>query len=541
MDRDNTSKPKLASFTLSETPARNESHSQKPAHLPTGDAESPQRKPRVGILIVAYNALTTLVSVLKRIPHDVWEEIEEVAVFDDASHDETYELAVGFKQLHGIEKLTIIRNEVNQGYGGNQKRGYKYFLDKGFDAVVLLHGDGQYAPEMLADLYRPIVEGRAEAVFGSRMMKDFGGPLKGGMPLYKYVGNRILTTYSNVALGMKLTEFHSGYRAYSLKALRKVDFTHMTNEFHFDTEIIVKLHHQGFRITEVPIPTYYGKEICHVNGMKYAKDVVRSVMRYKRTVRSVGRHPEYQEFFVHYPLKDSRNSSHDYFERWCGSHNSVLDAGCGEGYFAARIARNDNRVTGIDVLEEPLCKTALSTYHRGNLERGLSDAADHLEPGSFDRVLLQDVLEHIRNPRPLLDDCAQQLSPSGQLLVSVPNVANITVRLNLLLGRFDYTERGILDQDHVHLFTRKSICRLLDNCGYEVLECHATVMPIELAVGLPARHWLMRFTNRVLSAATRVMPNLFGYQVILVARPRQGGAVVRDAGVTKTEQQRAAA
>ena len=170
---------------------------------------------------------------------------------------------------------------------------------------MLLHGDGQYAPEVLARMYHPLVHGEADAVFGSRMMKDYGGPLKGGMPLYKYVGNRILTTFENRALGMHLTEFHSGYRAYSMHALKQIDFSQMTDDFHFDTEIIIKLQHQGFRIHEVPIPTYYGDEICYVNGLKYAADVARAVRRYHQTRRSVRRcHPEFQEYFVHYPDQD---------------------------------------------------------------------------------------------------------------------------------------------------------------------------------------------------------------------------------------------
>jgi GT2 family glycosyltransferase len=102
---------------------------------------------RIAILVVAYNALTTLSKVLKRIPRDVWANIEEVAVFDDASKDETYELAVGYKTLFGDGKLNIMRNEKNLGYGGNQKRGYRYLIDKGYDVVAMLHGDGQYAPE----------------------------------------------------------------------------------------------------------------------------------------------------------------------------------------------------------------------------------------------------------------------------------------------------------------------------------------------------------------------------------------------------------
>ena len=110
-------------------------------------ASADNRGKRVGVLIVAFNAVTTLATVLQRIPRDVWDNVQEVVVFDDASADDTYALAVGYKALAGLDKLTVLRNPKNLGYGGNQKLGYRYFLDKQFDAVVLLHGDGQYAPE----------------------------------------------------------------------------------------------------------------------------------------------------------------------------------------------------------------------------------------------------------------------------------------------------------------------------------------------------------------------------------------------------------
>src|SRR5437773_1923173 len=193
---------------------------------PATQADRLTSKKRIGILIVAYNAVTTLVNVLERIPAHVWEDVTEVAVFDDASPDATHILATGYKILSGHSKLTLAKQAKNLGYGGNQKAGYTYFIEQGFDIVVLLHGDGQYAPEMLDKMYLPIARGEAEAVFGSRMMADYGSPLKGGMPFYKYIGNRILTAYENAALGMTLTEFHSGYRAYSVHALRQIDFSH---------------------------------------------------------------------------------------------------------------------------------------------------------------------------------------------------------------------------------------------------------------------------------------------------------------------------
>src|SRR5712692_9299548 len=329
---------------------------------------------RIGILIVAYNAVTTLGRVLRRIPPPVWKNVEEVVVFDDASQDSTYELAVGYQVLSEMKKLHVIQHRRNLGHGGNQKSGYSYFVEKGFDVVVLLHGDGQYAPEVLAHLYHPLVSGEAVAVFGSRMMPDYGGPVKGGMPLYKYAGNRILTAFENRALGMNLTEFHSGYRAYSLHALRQIDLSQMTDDFHFDTEIIIKLQQQGYRIREVAIPTYYGKEICYVNGLKYARDVAASVYRYRRTVQAVKCFPEFSEYFVHYPPKESKYSSHYYFQKLPGGHNDVLDLGCGEGFMATRLAEEGNRIVGVDLLPRPKTESVFEKYIPADLGRGLRDA-----------------------------------------------------------------------------------------------------------------------------------------------------------------------
>ncbi|MBY0457933.1 MAG: methyltransferase domain-containing protein, partial [Gemmataceae bacterium] len=455
-----------------------------------------------------------------RIPPEVWENIEEVAVFDDASKDETFELAVGYKTLFGVEKLTVLRNEKNLGYGGNQMRGYRYFLDRGFDVVVMLHGDGQYAPEVLADLYAPIVAGEADAVFGSRMMPDYGGPRAGGMPLYKFAGNKVLTGYANYFLGMSLTEFHSGYRAYSLHALRRIDFSKMTHDFHFDTQIIIKFHHQGLRIREVAIPTYYGNEICYVNGFKYAKDVFLAVRRYRGTLAGRFTAPEYAEFAPHYPLKESKNSSHAVFQALAGQGQDILDVGCGEGHFAARIAANGNRVVGIDLLPEAPRAGVMAQYVSADLDQGLGDADRALGERTFDLVMLQDVIEHLRNPERMLLDCRDRLRPHGRVAVSVPNVANITVRLALLFGKFEYTPRGILDRTHVRFFTRKTARQTLEACGYEVLEQRDTVMPLELVLGLDPKNPLMIAINRVLGVFTWIAPGLLGYQTVLVARPK---------------------
>lgn len=226
-------------------------------------------KPKIGIFIIAYNAINHLIKTINRIPKETYDLVEEIFVIDDCSKDNTYHAALGYKHEAGIEKLTVHRNEVNQGYGGNQKVGYRYAIDRGLDVVAMLHGDGQYAPEALPLLLEPFMRNEADMVFGSRMSIK-GGALKGGMPMYKYLGNRVLTGIQNKLTNMNLSEYHSGYRIYSTKALSAIPFESFTNNWHFDTQIILALAERNMRIGERPIPTYYGDEICHVNGIPYA-------------------------------------------------------------------------------------------------------------------------------------------------------------------------------------------------------------------------------------------------------------------------------
>jgi glycosyltransferase involved in cell wall biosynthesis len=248
------------------------------------DMPSGRRKPRIGILVVAYNAESTLRSVLHRIPEAIVEKIDEIFVFDDASQDRTLEVGKACREELPHAKLSVFRNQVNLMYGGNQRKGYEYAMERDLDIVVLLHGDGQYAPEVMQELITPLEDGSADMVMGSRMMTK-GAALQGNMPLYKYVGNKILTWLENALAGTKLTEFHSGYRAYSVHALRRIPLGRMTFNWHFDTQIILEFLKRGYRIKEVPIPTYYGDEICHVNGIPYAIHCILEALKYAALYR----------------------------------------------------------------------------------------------------------------------------------------------------------------------------------------------------------------------------------------------------------------
>jgi glycosyltransferase involved in cell wall biosynthesis len=236
---------------------------------------------RVGIFIMAYEAVRTLITAYARIPAQLKKEAAEIYIIDDASEDNTFWAGMGYKLLHNIPNLNVYRNPRNLGYGGNQKRGLRHAIDRGYDIVVVLHGDVQYAPERIPDLIQPILEGQADLMFGSRMT---GHPLRGGMPLYKFLGNKVLTAIENLALGLNLSEYHSGFRAYACEALKQVHYERCTDDFHFDTEILIQFKDKGLRIAEIPIPTHYGPESHQVGfgtSVRYGFGILRSLVEYR--------------------------------------------------------------------------------------------------------------------------------------------------------------------------------------------------------------------------------------------------------------------
>ena len=235
---------------------------------------------KVGVLVVAYEAEATLESVLNRIPETFRASLHTILVCDDASTDDTYQVGMRVKDSRPELPLQVLRRPVNLGYGGNQKAGYRWMIDNGLDVVVLLHGDGQYAPEFLPQMAAPILEGRADVVFGSRMLEP-GAALRGGMPKYKFVGNKILTFLQNRLAGVRLSEWHSGYRAYSISSLAGVGFELNADYYDFDTQIILQMISARQRIIEIPIPTFYGDELSRVNGVRYGWRILRHTLRWR--------------------------------------------------------------------------------------------------------------------------------------------------------------------------------------------------------------------------------------------------------------------
>ncbi|HEY0705645.1 MAG TPA: bifunctional glycosyltransferase/class I SAM-dependent methyltransferase [Polyangia bacterium] len=477
--------------------------------------EAVAAEPKIMVHVVAYNAVTTLARVLDRIPRNLRHSLTEVCVFDDASKDDTFLVGQGYKQIRDMPNLQVFRNATNRGYGGNQKLGYRYAIDKGYDIVVLLHGDGQYAPEAMPNLLQPILDGEADVVFGSRMLEE-GAARRGGMPLYKYVGNKILTGLENAFLEMNLSEFHSGYRAYSVRALEKIPFEANSNDFHFDTQIIIQLKAAGLRIKEVPIPTYYGDEICHVNGMKYARDVLKSVIEFRLHQAGVVRKPEYAHVPVPgYAEKTSPFSSHRRLVDAVRPGTRVLDLGCGDGHLARALRDKGCFVVGADSRPSDEATKNCDRFYVTDLES--PDFAP--EERGFDYVLFADVLEHLRDTS-LLQRSRSWLAPGGRVVASTGNIALWFMRLSLLTGRFAYGPRGILDETHVKLYTRQSFRDLVVRSGFSVVDEDYTVIPLEkLTEHLPGVQKATTVADALQHQIARRWPELFAYQFILQAVP----------------------
>ena len=481
-----------------------------PAELASGLAVA--RAHRVAVFVVAYNAEEHIQATLRRIPLELRDSLAAIYVIDDRSRDRTQEQARAVAAE--IPGLRVFRTPVNQGYGGNQKLGYRYAIRERFDVVVLLHGDGQYAPEVLPRLLAPFADADVAAVFGSRMLEP-GAARRGGMPLYKFVGNRILSWLENRLLGTRLSEFHSGYRAYRVAALQRIPFAKNTSDFHFDTEIIVQLLQRNLRIVEVPIPTYYGDEICHVNGVGYAFQCVRTVLTALANRVHLVYHPKYDVAADgEYQFKQAPNSLHQHVVHApLAAGATVVDLGAGHGGVAGALAARGLRALAVDHRRPPAVPPGVE-YLEADLDAGFAAPVLARTQQPVDAVTALDVLEHLAQPERAMAELRQLLRPGGQLLASTGNVAYLVVRLCLLLGMFNYGKKGILDLTHKRLFTVRSFCRLLETNGFRVESVRGFGPPIRDMVG-QSLWW--RAVDRVAGWLARVWPRLFAYQMLVVA------------------------
>ena len=481
-----------------------------------GDAVAAARdvlaRRRVAIFVCAYQAELFIEGVLDRIPTALRDLFAEIYVIDDSSDDRTFERAEAARDRLG-GNVTVLRTPFNRGYGGNQKLGYMHAIRQGYDYVVLLHGDGQYAPECLPQIVLALDAEEPDALIASRMIHR-ADALRGGMPLYKWLGNQVLTVIENRMLGSRLSEFHSGYRAYKVDALRSIPFRLNADGFHFDTDILIQLIRTGRRIVEIAVPTFYGDEISRVNGIAYAVNCLKSVV--KARLSDVGLFYEPKFDFgsfdrAGYRLKESDNTLHRAVlgREWPAVWH-VADIGAGRGALSALLAEKVAHVTSVD-RERPSeagAAEAIALDLDGDFDRELG-------AGRYDCVVALDVIEHLLRPEESARRIAALLKPGGILYASTGNIAYVVTRTSLTLGQFNYGKRGILDLTHTRLFTVYSFKKLLTNSGFVVKEVYGFGPPIRDMVG---RSPLLNAADSTSAKLARVWPRMFAFNFLVVAQ-----------------------
>ena len=503
--------------------SKNQTTTDKAPDPPGATHSFDARGRRLGIFVLAYNAEKLLADTLRRIPEDVWRAVEIVYVVDDCSQDETTRAALDFAAHR--DKLVVFRNRINRRYGGNQKFGYQYAIDRGLDAVVMLHGDGQYAPEMLPQVLRPLVEDDADMVNASRMIARRDA-LAGGMPLYKFVANIGLTAFENALSGLRMSEFHSGYRGYSTRFLRRIPLWENSDEWHFDSQILFQAKAANAKIVEIAIPTHYGDEICHVNGISYGLHCLVSATAFALHRAGIVCLPRYDLR----PAKLAENrrsaerfSDHSIIVRRLLARGiagkRVLDIGFGCAAIAAKLHEAGAVLDGVDI------NPAAIAENGGLYDQTWLADANRIDDvplrDKYDAILLSDLLQYLIDPADVLSRLKKHLVKGGTLVVSVPNVANVHVRLALLLGRFRMHHRGILSDKALHFYERETIRRLLRRTGWRVDGRDVSGVPLVRTVPLLA-HRVFRPLAYLGRGLTLCFPGLFAsYLICLCTNPNE--------------------
>lgn len=479
-------------------------------------------KPRLLLLLVIDQAAPATASTAERVPPVPPPDFDvEMLVIDDApggDATDAWEAACGGGSLPF--PLRVVRAPARQGFGGCLKLGFYLALQENFDAVAVVPDGGRPAPEALARMAGPIVDGTADVVLGSRVMEQGGAGRNGGLPILRSAGIRILAWAENLLLGVRLSEMHSGHRVYTVSALRLVPFALNSNGLKFDTEIILQFLRAGLRIAERPVPAGSVKPSGPVAWIRSTVEGVGAALSARLTDLNI----TYDRKFdcrpargsnAHYQLKAGYASTHSLAIEAVPVGARVVDLGCAGGQFGRLLKeRRQARVTGVDVA--PLDRgVALDAFVQHDLNGpDLPVLAD-----GVDVVLMLDVIEHLQSPERFVDLLRDRLKlhPGVKLIVSTGNVAFIVTRLLHLCGVFAYGKKGILDMTHTRLFTFGTLGRLFEEAGFDLVRRVGVPAPWPLVFG---EGTIGRFFLWGHGLLCRMLPSLFAYQIFMEFRPQ---------------------
>ncbi len=490
-----------------------------PDKRPSGIEELASRReqlgagaPKIGLFLFDCADAEALRKTLDRIPEPVWDWLSEVVVVV-APQPASDSVGGALRSLAGAHRVLIHRLPRESGFGGARKAAFEYGLRKGFDHVVFIRGDGVHAPEALPQLLAPIHSTPARVVIASRML---AGPrsLRAGMGRLRWLVHILATGIENRILGLRLGDYDTGYRVYSCRAIRRIRFQLNNNDRQFDIQILIQLRALQFPIEEVAVLPAWSEFNREELGIGNAFRSWFSALEYRLHQLHVIRRGRYfVDEDIRYTLKLSRTGSHMQVVAAIDPGRRVLDLGCSQGLLSRPLKEKDVRVIGVDAGSGEGIAEELEAYYQRDL-----DAALDLPLGrEFDYVVISDVIEHLRNRHQLLVGSRRFLKEGGRLVISTPNIALWFYRLSLFVGRFEYGPRGVLDETHVHLYTRATFRREVVAAGFHVVHERVTALPFEVVFRSTGRSRLVRSISGIYHTLARAWPELFAYQIILEA------------------------
>jgi SAM-dependent methyltransferase len=467
--------------------------------------------PKVLVVISAYRDAAALRAVLERIPVDLLPCLAEITIFDRFEHEAPEAILRAVRDLPAAEKLTCSRIPRPYDYGENLKNCFDYGLEKGFDYIAILRGDAAYDPACLpAFLVRAVTE-KCPVVMGFRGAES--RPITGnGLDWAKWEGNRLLSFIEELVLHMKIRDYHCGFRLISTEVLRRIPYSLNASDYLFDLQLLIQIRCLGVPICSIPVPDFHdpGMRIGQMAG--YALRAVGMGIGYRLHQLHIVRSAAYfVDLGEHYTLKRNRYSSHMQILASLEPGSTVLDIGCGQSLLAEEYVARGIRVFGVDQIPPELVSPFVHRYVRHDLEVPLDLPFGRV----FDYVILSDVIEHIKNRDALMESLRRYLKLDGKVVASTGNIAIWFYRTSLLLGRFEYGPRGILDRTHVYLFTLDSFRRFFLQRGYRVLGTRFTPIPFELVFSSTGRSALVEGITGLYQYLTSLWPRMFAYQFIV--------------------------
>ena len=450
-------------------------------------------RPKIAAAIVDCPDVEALGAVMARLSPDMRNKLTAIYVYFVMPPERVQELGKKLAKQPGWEKLVVLRNVRDYGYGGNRKIALTYALEQGWDAVLTLPatpGWDKRAPALLLEA------GSAEGVGLVHGARQFDGAYRCG------VTDRLLN--------LAVDDWHSGLRLYQAETLRRVPFTLNDDDERFDVQLLVQAKALGVRIVQVALP---------VEGTlpsSTGPSPLGIALSYRIHQLHLWRHGRWLvDRGERYTFKKSPTSSHRQILDATPGGSRVLDLGCSQGLLADQLQKKGCHVVGVDKLPAKKVRLPYEQYVQADLD----------DPGlrlpyerEFDVVILSDVIEHLQNREAIMTTVRRHLTENGRLIISTGNVAIWFYRISLLLGRFEYGPRGILDETHVRLYTQATFERLITNAGFEILRRRSTPLPFELIFETRADSLPLRLLDGAYHALTRLWPAMFAYQFIVEAR-----------------------